>query len=240
MADTKNPSNKVFDIASSPKATPTSRPLIVGHGPMVQDPTIVNTEDSSEGEKVEVKTLSPKHEIQIKPLNDIKSEPAADDPSLNKEESEEAHMTSTKTDPTVTSSSTAVDKPTPSNTEEQPPKEQEQNPAPEQPVTDAIEPAKTLGSKQSDIDSVNEQKKQEEAAAAAALEHSKHISELVTSQKYFLPINQVEKKRNRQVVFLGVIICVILAIAWIDVALDAGIISNSFHLPHTHFFALKP
>ena len=79
-------------------------------------------------------------------------------------------------------------------------------------------------------------KKQELKREEADKEHLKKLDQLVESERYFLPINMREKRQNRRFIFIGVLICVFLAIVWYDVTLDAGLISNVLHLPHTHFF----
>ncbi len=240
MADnTKKSSNKVFDISTKTSAAPNSRPVIVGHGPLMQDPTIV-TEDNKESP--EEQSINTKHKINIQPLNpgikpeeDDSSSPKVSENTPDEEQKEPTKISETKPEPSVpklditqakedsnkqnsdlNASSPSEDKKLPNNTKNEPKK------------SDNI------------AQTENEQKKAEEEAAAKSLEHAQHINDLVSSEKYFLPINQVEKKRNKRMVFLGTIICVILAIAWVDVALDAGIISNSYKLPHTHFFSLKP
>ena len=82
-------------------------------------------------------------------------------------------------------------------------------------------------------------KKQELQKEAEDKEHIKKLDQLVSSEHYFLPINMKEKRRNQKNVILLAVICVILAAVWVDVALDAGIISNNLNLPHTHFFVSK-
>lgn len=242
---TKKASTKVFDISPKPTATPTSRPVITSHGPLMKDPTLVEASGDSdpELEKPETGNLLPKKEIKIEPPKEVeeqeppkeeKIEPAAEadnkepDSEPKAEESEGVKVevkTIPKDEPKAESQ--------PSTTPPQPITAKEEKKVPE-------EEAKVEIKTDTTPTSANEERKQEDAAAAAALAHAQHINELVTNKKYFLPINQVEKKKNRRVVVVGIILCVILAIAWVDVALDAGIISNTYHLPHTHFFAVKP
>ena len=88
------------------------------------------------------------------------------------------------------------------------------------------------------IDQDAELQKQELAAQEAKAIHDAEIDQLVSEEKYFLPLNRVEKRRQHFVV-IGAVIAIILAVAWLDIALDAGLISNTFHLPHTNFFSLQ-
>jgi hypothetical protein len=76
----------------------------------------------------------------------------------------------------------------------------------------------------------------EEAEAAKQAEHDTAIQKLVDEKQYFLPINAVEKRRSQRFILLGILLSVVLAFAWLDVALDAGIISLNVNLPHTHLF----
>jgi cytoskeletal protein RodZ len=86
-----------------------------------------------------------------------------------------------------------------------------------------------------------ETKKQAEAEvedeAAKQAEHEVNIQKVVDSKKYFLPINSVEKRRSARFVALGIVLSLLLAMAWVDVALDAGLIHLGGVKPLTHFFS---
>ena len=88
------------------------------------------------------------------------------------------------------------------------------------------------------LDVEAEQRKQELAEQEAEAVHDAQVDQMVSEEKYFLTINKVEKKQ-RKFMIIGAIIAILLAVAWLDVALDAGLISNTYNLPHTSFFALK-
>lgn len=75
--------------------------------------------------------------------------------------------------------------------------------------------------------------KKEEAQAAQDAE----LQKLIDTKKYFLPINAVEHRRSARFVAIGVILALILAAAWVDVALDAGLIHLSGIKPVTHLFS---
>ena len=70
-------------------------------------------------------------------------------------------------------------------------------------------------------------------------QHTREINQIVESGRYFLPINRLEKRHNRKMVLVGLVICVVLLAAWLDIALDAGIIPDANNLPHTHFFTVQ-
>ncbi len=78
---------------------------------------------------------------------------------------------------------------------------------------------------------------EQEAAEAAQAEHDTAIQKLVDSKQYFLPINTVEKRKSKRFVALGIILSVVLALAWADIALDAGLIQINGVKPLTHFFS---
>jgi type IV secretory pathway VirB10-like protein len=76
-----------------------------------------------------------------------------------------------------------------------------------------------------------------DAEAAAKAAEDVKLQKLVDSKKYFLPINAVEHRRSKRVVIGGVIVALVLAVAWADIALDAGLIQAGGVKPVTHFFS---
>jgi hypothetical protein len=77
----------------------------------------------------------------------------------------------------------------------------------------------------------------EEAEAAKQAEADAKIRKLVDSKKYFLPINAVEQRRSARIAAVGAVLAIILAVAWVDVALDAGLIHLGNIKPVTHLFS---
>lgn len=78
-----------------------------------------------------------------------------------------------------------------------------------------------------------------EAEAAAAKEEAEHreaTQKLIDERKYFLPINSIQKRRTKRHVFLGTLLIIILIAAWVDIALDAGLIHINGLDALTHFF----
>lgn len=75
------------------------------------------------------------------------------------------------------------------------------------------------------------------AEAEAKTKHDEIIQKLVDSKQYFLPINAVEKRKSRNFVILGVVLSLLLAMAWADIALDAGLVQIPGVKPVTHFFS---
>lgn len=62
------------------------------------------------------------------------------------------------------------------------------------------------------------------------------IQKLVDSKQYYLPINAVERRRTHRFVVFGLVLCVLLGLAWLNVALDAGLIELGGLKAVTNFF----
>lgn len=75
------------------------------------------------------------------------------------------------------------------------------------------------------------------AEAATQTEHQAAIAKLSDSKQYYLPINTVEKRRSRRFVAIGIILSLLLIVAWADIALDAGLIHVGGLKALTHFFS---
>jgi len=238
MAETNHKSaKKVIDVSqpSSVIEPANSKSIITGHGPMVRDSTII--EDSQDVNQSEP-TIdeSSTHQLTIKPLDEqaqstdqappdkqpapklevpkeLRLEPSESlkkEISVNENQSQ-AEAASLKTE--------SVDL-----TTDQPEKKTTPQPADEQPQK---------------ADTVEKQQDDQQAELEVSLAKQAHISELIESKKYFLPINGKEKSKNKKMILIGLFICLVLIIAWVDVALDAGLIANTYNLPHTHFFTLN-
>jgi hypothetical protein len=76
-----------------------------------------------------------------------------------------------------------------------------------------------------------------DAAAEERAKRQAALEKLADSKKYYLPIDTVEKRRSRRFVALGVLLSLVLILAWADIALDAGIIQLGNVKPVTHFFS---
>jgi hypothetical protein len=76
-----------------------------------------------------------------------------------------------------------------------------------------------------------------EAEATAKAKHQAAIEKLADSKQYYLPINTIEKLRSRRFVAFGIILSLLLIVAWADIALDAGLIQIHGLKPITHFFS---
>lgn len=77
----------------------------------------------------------------------------------------------------------------------------------------------------------------EDLAAKRAAERQAQLDKIAEARTYYLPINQVVRRRSRHVAIAGAVLIVLLGIAWVDIALDAGLISMPGVKPVTHFFS---
>lgn len=213
MADDKKPAKDmpISDVAEPGKSAPSpnSKSIILNNRPIVKDP-MVNAENpkpetGNEHASGEPTTTPAAAKSQLQPSSEPTIKPAASDTDTPNDE--------TKTPDT-----------------------------PEQPVKASPEPAKTEPTKTDDpaAAEASESEAKDPAAEAEAeaskqAEHDETIQKLADSKQYYLPINSVEKRRSRRLVILGILLSLVLIIAWADVALDAGLVQLA-GAPHTHLF----
>lgn len=113
---------------------------------------------------------------------------------------------------------------------------------PSQPKTDKTEPESEIKlPDQTDQETPAEASPQGDKAKAKAEEAQQQANEasiqkLIGSKKYVLPIETLEVRRSKRVVVLGVLLSIILALACVDIALDASLIQIDGVKPLTHFF----
>lgn len=77
----------------------------------------------------------------------------------------------------------------------------------------------------------------EDIEAARKAEHDANLQKIVDAKTYYLPINAVEKRKTKRFVLLGVALSILLILLWLDIALDAGLITLNGVSPLTHFFS---
>ncbi|HWB39382.1 MAG TPA: hypothetical protein VG604_04075 [Candidatus Saccharimonadales bacterium] len=233
----------IIDVAHPGKTPPdvTSRPVIVTNRAIMKDPMVVGEKPQTdlEVEPTKSQPLSTKPAVKLKPLE----EPASDKPGKpaagnEPEETEPADNSKATTDPEehLTAASKAVtnekgaDKKSPDSPKSE--TKAEIVPAGEGEGTEKTEDEKP---KDKQLDPVAA----EEADAAKRAEHEAAVQKIVDSKQYFLPINSVEKRRTKHLLIGGFIIIVLLAAAWLDFALDAGLVHIQGLHPLTHFFNNK-
>lgn len=77
----------------------------------------------------------------------------------------------------------------------------------------------------------------EDLAAKRAAERQAQLDKIAEAGTYHLPINQVVRRRSRHVAIAGAVLIALLVIAWVDVALDAKLITIPGVQPVTHIFS---
>lgn len=187
----KQDDKQVADV-SKPGSTPapaTSRPVIIKHQPMMQDP-MVKTDQPDDKEKPE-QPLASKSQKIISPS--IGS-------GLEEQDSEQ-----------------------PEEPEEQEPQETEPQPEPEKSKKSIEEATVDALAQQMVKGKVSKEEKAEAKQRQAEIE--RHIQE----KTYFVEIGKVQKRRNRRISVLLVV--VLLLVAGAVLAIDAGIIDMGVTLP---------
>jgi len=265
MASTKPKKNSepgIMDVSKPGKAKPsaTSKPIIITNRPLLQDPMVVDDEskeadsplspvkskvtiqpitvksDESDGAGPVTVSTEPQEEVVETAAPESKPEPeAATKPVVTEPETEQTSKDEPAAiKPPVEKEETAEQpKPTPADTEppaSEPAKETAENEA------DDETPAKTdKNAPMSPEEQEAATKKVEEEKA----EHTAAIQKLVDTEQYFLPINSVESRKVKRFIALGAALIILLAAAWVDVALDAGLVQLGGLKPVTHFFTAK-
>lgn len=235
---TKVDVKKSFDISRPGKAAPaaTAKPIIVSNRPVLKDPMVL---DSIPDElDTEAKSSSPSSaSIKIEPLDE---KPAEKPVEMPKEPVKAEAVVGPELAPTDDQAvHEGEEEPAPPEAAAKPAKAaqsskaaepEDKKPAKENTATD--DAADEGAAKPKPVDA-----SKAEAEAKAAAEHQQKIDKLVESRQYFLPINAVQKRRTRHHVLLGLVLIVLLGLAWVDVSLDAGIFKISGIHPLTHFFS---
>jgi hypothetical protein len=230
MAEAKKASPKrIIDVTHADK-TPTaatSKPVIVTNRPILQDPMVVDKSDEKDPEAA----TSGGTTIQPLTAPEVPDSAAAETPESSEpaekpaaEETKEPAKPKPKLDPTKTLAQ--ID----DEVKAKAPETQES--AKEEPETETSDDAKA----EENPDAANPGA-EEAAKAEAQAQRDASLQKLVDDKKLFLPINTVENRRSKRVVVIGVLLSIILALAWVDIALDAGLIELGNVQPVTHFFS---
>ena len=112
----------------------------------------------------------------------------------------------------------------------------------EKPVEDSATEDATTEDTNDDDDVVDRDKikdastEEQELIDRKADERQANIEKIALAKTYYLPINQVVRRRSKHVAIAGTVLIVLLGIAWADVALDAGLITIPGVKAPTHFF----
>jgi hypothetical protein len=98
-------------------------------------------------------------------------------------------------------------------------------------VTDSIDDEDDDTSKDSKPNAADE-----DLATKRAMERQAQLDKIAEAGTYHLPINQVVRRRSRHVAIAGAVLILLLAVAWVDIALDAKLITIPGVKPITHLF----
>ena len=222
MAEPKKPTKTapIVDVNKPGKTppSPTSKQIIVNHLPVISDPMVLNKDDNYETASGSVKSKTPTSDMtesdkpKVREKAEATIEPDANAPSAKDVEEKTSDEPEPKeAEPKDDAKSTSKDEPEDKTSSDKPADEaspETQNP---------------------DVAAQAEQDK--------LAKHEAEIQKLVDDKKYFLQINTIERRRSRQVVVIGVLLSLVLALLWVDVALDAGLIKINGVKPVTHFFS---
>jgi hypothetical protein len=224
--------SKVFDVAKPGESMPTttSKPVLVSNRPVLKDPMMVDSEGSVPDDPTAIaeSKLTAAGRLKISPIT-----PGLTVPDANATETPHDIDSNPIPKPTTgreEAAETAIEQTT-SSSKPAEPETIDAQPVDDTAVTDEIDtnddtaPAKKMNSGTDD-----------EAALAAEVAREKELQELVDSHKYYLPIDQVEKRRAKHYAWAGGLLIILLGLAWADVALDSGIISIPGVKAVTHFF----
>lgn len=235
---TKTAAKPIADVAHPGKTppSPTSRAIITNHATLKDPMVVTNISPESDNTATAMaqpaKTRAVGGELKLQPLSNSPAASVASDVPVKADEPPDVpatpveipdEKTESKPEAEPKTESKAAAKAMPST---EPPTDQD--------TPDTTEPAGSINGDSSDKP---DPAQLEAAEAAKQAEHVAEIQKLVDSKKYFLPINAVERRRSKRFIALGVVLSLILALAWLNIALDAGLIEIPGVKPFTHFFS---
>ncbi|MGH7240810.1 MAG: hypothetical protein ACREGB_00770 [Candidatus Saccharimonadales bacterium] len=83
----------------------------------------------------------------------------------------------------------------------------------------------------------NANTEEQELLDKKAAEHQANLEKIALAKTYYLPINQVERRRSKHITVAGAVLIILLGLVWADVALDAGLVTIPGVKAPTHFFS---
>lgn len=253
MADEKKPAKPIVDVAHPGATRPStnSKSVIVSNRPVMQDPMVVADDaPSTEAGEASTKPSPTASKLSIKPL----TAPTLSGTKAVKQATEVAVAQAAEAhdkrpgDPETKPEESAKDdanKPEDTSTKksanpEPVAKNQDSTDQPSKTVDDsskAAEPSKDDETKTDGTDLPMNPDAAIAEADAAKQKADEAVQKLVDSKEYFLPIKTQEQRRTTRNVIFGILLSIILIAAWVDIALDAGLIHlNGVHAL-THIFS---
>lgn len=226
MADKlEKPAQKFFDVSHPGKSTPssTSRPTIVGHHTILQDP-MVNTEN----ENKEAITNTSSIVSRVSTTNIVPSDEAV----AGYNSTEKIADTS---EPSVEDVKDKVeDEPqVEADTETEKPKTEE---------TELIEPESNEPSEEVDeiniqsTDNTNtEEQKKADKSTKEDLERQEAIAKLIADKTYFAPVGVNKRKSSKRNFVMPIIVALVVVFVAGYLVIDSGIVKTSVKLPVSLF-----
>jgi hypothetical protein len=214
----KESTKRIIDVSHPDESTPsqTSKAIIVKNGPILKDPMVVEKNDQSDIKSPLTGKSSLRNKLQPTAEQDKTQETAEDTKPVIEAKPVEAEAK-------------------PEVEEKKPePEAKTEAPAEASPESDSITDTPLNRPGDSVNDATNDKDDTEDKEAAA---RETALQKLTESREYFLPINSVEKLRSKRVAILGTALSILLIVVWIDIALDAGLLTLGSVHSVTHFFS---
>ncbi len=257
----------ISDVAQPGKSAPseTSKPVLVSNRPILKDPMVVDQTAGADDTSDKLLTKTADKELEVPGAPPLTADAATADQTSTaaptpikvkkdtKTSTAQTLPAATKPDEKVEALTDAATPETPAeNTDTAEPTKPEPEPATDTDKTtvekqtadeaSTITEADATASNEADTADASDKpvKQTDEEVDAEVAKQAKHdaaIQKLVDSKQYSLPINAVEKRRSKRFVLLGILLSLLLALTWADIALDAGIIQFHSVKPLTHFFS---
>ncbi|CAN5167539.1 hypothetical protein BH09PAT3_BH09PAT3_0020 [soil metagenome] len=237
MADKKSASNSprtsgVFDVSKPGKsgvaASSTSRQIIIKHSPM-NDPMMTTATEPDAADRQTAPLVKPAAKLVIKPLHDAIPE---DEPAAVPEPASPPVLISEFKQPAASAQEQTVEEPvTETDSAQSKPLVSEAPLPPTTLIADVAEEPVNIA--------VPSEAEARESDKKVARDRAARLAKMIEEEEYFLPIQTLEERRSRRVAIFGLLLIIVLAVAWYDIALDAGLLSNTYNLPHTSFFTVK-
>lgn len=207
----KSEVKKTMDVSKPGKTAPdnSSRPVIISHRPIVQDPMVKTDVPSAVEASVVVEEKPVSHgEKIIQPITALATEPSpTPEPDAKTEQSEPAVQDASKDSETE-----KIDSPPP-----EPSSTEDDN---SEAVVEAVAGQADIVSKKKQTELTEADKAKQEA-----------LQKLIVDKKYFLPIGQQQHRRNTRTALVGILFIILLAVGGLYALIDAGLISVPFELP---------
>jgi hypothetical protein len=209
---------KIEDVKRSESVTPTStaRPLLVTNRPtLTTDPMMAPPETERQEEMLSndashtAKSIEPPETAPTKvTVSDEESARASVEVDTKAGQVEASDSTATDMTPSTVSNTNVTDHSTMSMDESEAPRDSEA--------------AITA---------------EEAAVAEAKAKREQEIEDIITSGKYAVPVNVIQRRRSRMYTISLCVLAVVLAAILADIVADVDLVKVPSSVPHTHFFS---